>query len=312
MNSLLFFYKLPGWGLCPVGRTARSGRMRVRVRVQGFSLVEMAMVLLVVGLLAALFLPATNTLMDNNRRKDTRTKLESLESAITRFVMTHQRLPCPADGALPPTDTDYGRESAASSAAGNCIANELLNGVVPWRTLAVPQDVATDAWGSFVSYRVWGGAALGANSLTQVTPGGVDMSTLTPASAGAVSAWLQTRGFRACNASPCVVGNTAELASKANGNGIAYFLISHGANKFGAFTPNGGVPLATANGPGPGALENINRNGQLRTSPPVNANTAFYVDADFDENPATYYDDIVLRPTVMKVALDAGLGPRAP
>ena len=32
-------------------------------RAQGFSLVEMAMVLLVVGLLAALFLPATNTMM---------------------------------------------------------------------------------------------------------------------------------------------------------------------------------------------------------------------------------------------------------
>ena len=44
-------------------------------RAQGFSLVEMAMVLLVVGVLAALFLPATNTMMDNNRRKETRTKL---------------------------------------------------------------------------------------------------------------------------------------------------------------------------------------------------------------------------------------------
>ncbi|MDZ4236649.1 MAG: prepilin-type N-terminal cleavage/methylation domain-containing protein, partial [Hydrogenophaga sp.] len=59
-------------------------------RQQGFSLVELAMVLLVVGLLAALFLPATSTMMDNNRRNETRTKLEALEAAMTRFVMTNQ------------------------------------------------------------------------------------------------------------------------------------------------------------------------------------------------------------------------------
>lgn len=275
---------------------------------QGVSLVELAIVLAVLGFLAALFLPITNTMMDNNRRQETRAKLEALESAIARFVMTTRRLPCPADGALLLSDTDYGRESAASTTTGSCTVNELLNGVVPWRTLAVSQDAATDAWGNFVSYRVWGGAALGVNSLTQVTPSGMNMSTLDPATAGTVSNWLTDRGFRACNASPCAVGSAAELASKTNGNGVAYFLISHGANKLGAFNSNGTL-ITTANGPGPGSLETINRNGQaLRTTTP----TDFYMDADFSENPASYYDDIVLRPTVIKVALDAGLGPRVP
>ena len=270
-------------------------------RAQGFSLVEMAMVLLVVGVLAALFLPATNTMMDNNRRKETRTKLESLESAITRFVMTNRRLPCPANGALLPTHADYGRESAASSVAGNCIPGELQNGVVPWRTLAVSQDAAADAWGNLISYRAWAGVA---NSLTLLN--GMSMSALNPVTPNEVTNWLAARGFRVCNASPCAVGGPEELASKANGNGIAYFLISHGANKFNAFNPSG--TLVPANGPVPGLLENINRNGQLlRTATP---NDDFYIDADLNENEADYYDDIVLRPTVIKVALDAGLGPR--
>ena len=237
-------------------------------------------------------------MMDNNRRKETRTKLEALESAITRFVMTNQRLPCPADGALSPTDTDYGRESVAT---GLCNPNELSNGVVPWRSLAVPQDAATDAWGNHISYRVWAGVA---NSLTLAN--GMDMSLLDPANGTAVSDWLQTRGFRACdgrNVPNCPAAD--ELARQIDGNGVAYFLISHGANKFAGYSPSG--TLAPVNGPGPGPRENINRNGQLlRTASPAD----FYVDTDLTEDPANYYDDIVLRPTVMKVVLDAGLGPR--
>jgi Tfp pilus assembly protein PilE len=269
-------------------------------REQGFSLVELAMVLLAVGLLAALFLPATNTLMDNNRRKETRAKLEALESAISRFVMTTKRLPCPADGNLAPGNANQGLEL---SSGGVCTVAALTSGVVPWRTLAVPQSEALDAWGNLVTYRVWGGAGA-TNSLTLAN--GMDMSTYDPATAGTVSGWLASRGFRACNLSPCAVSSTAELASKTNGNGVAYFLISHGANKFGAYNTNG-TWVATANGSGPGALENINRNNQaLRTTTPDD----FYLDADLSENTATYYDDLVLRPTVIKVALDAGLGPR--
>lgn len=269
---------------------------------QGVSLVELAIVLAVLGFLAALFLPITNTMMDNNRRQETRAKLEALESAIARFVMTTRRLPCPADGSLAPGDANQGLEL---DAGGACTVDALTNGVVPWRTLAVAQTEVLDAWGNLVTYRVWGGAGV-PDSLTAAD--GMDMSALDPATttAGTVSNWLTDRGFRACNASPC--GSAAELASKTNGNGVAYFLISHGANKLGAFNSNGTL-ITTANGPGPGSLETINRNGQaLRTTTP----TDFYMDADFSENPASYYDDIVLRPTVIKVALDAGLGPRVP
>lgn len=257
-------------------------------RAQGFSLVEMAMVLLVVGLLAALFLPATNTMMDNNRRKETRTKLEVLETAITRFVMTNRRLPCPADGSLAPGDANQGLEQATCAVT--------VNGVLPWKTLAITQSDAVDAWGNLVTYRVWGAV----NSLTQA--GGMDMSTLNPATAGAVSGWLVPRGFRVCNSAPtCLVNN--ELSNKADGNGVAYFLISHGGNKIGGYTPNG-VLVDTATGYGPGTRETHNGDRVISHD--------FYVDVDFNEDPADYFDDIVLRPTVMKVALDAGLGPRAP
>lgn len=299
-------------------------------RQHGFSLVELAMVLLVVGFLAALFLPATNTMMDNNRRQETRAKLEALEAAMTRFVMTNQRLPCPADGSLGPGDADYGRELRTAT-TGLCTA--LSTGVVPWVTLGVSQTDALDAWNSVITYRVRGDLPSGAASLGLTLDEALNMTACDMAGTGAAAAqslgvtphvrlgcnpacvspsppaasctppnlWLANRGLRVdADAAGTILMNPASPAL----TGAAYLLISHGSNKAGGYNSNG--TLQSANGPGPGALELQNSNNTaLRLA------LDFYVDADLTEDPANYYDDIVLRPTVMKVILDSGLGPRS-
>jgi len=261
-------------------------------------------VLLIVGLLASVFLPATNTMMDNNRRKETRAKLEAIEQAMRRFVVVNGRLPCPANGALAPGNVEQGLEQPHPGTAA-CTAVALTNGVVPWRTLGLAQDDVIDAWNTMVTYRVWSGAAVLASSLTQ--PAGMNMSSLDPATQNAqIQTFLQGRGFRICNTTPCATGAAAELSSRTGMTGAAYVLISHGANRVGGFTVDG-VYQNTANGPGPGALENINFNAVApRTATPAD----FYVDASLAENPAAYFDDIVLRPTVMTVVQGADLGPR--
>jgi len=324
-------------------------------RAQGFSLVEMAMVLLVVGVLAALFLPATNTMMDNNRRKETRTKLESLESAITRFVMTNRRLPCPADGALDVTDVNFGVEIGVP-ATGVC--NVLDRGVVPWRTLGLGVNDAVDAWGTLVTYRLWARttAAPGNNVSTSLAMNnGMDFSDCKPASTGdaTVPSYLctpaatppqsilsvltaannpaQSRGLRVCSRitttqpTTCDIGDSQQITTPWAGTGAAYVLISHGANQWLGYKPNntqppvaGGVFMAQPVGPGGGARERQNRNNLALRMPYDVTNTGFYADDTVDErvnaadpaNSPDYYDDIVLFPTVMKVALDAGLGPQ--
>lgn len=264
----------------------------------------MAVVLLIVGLLASVFLPATNTMLDNSRRKESRAKLQAIEQAMARFVVVNGRLPCPANGALAPGNVAQGLEQPNPGTAV-CTAVALTNGVVPWRTLGLAQDDVTDAWNTLVTYRVWAGASVAASSLTQ--PAGMTMSNLDPATQNAqIQVFLQARGFRICNTTPCAIGAAAELTSRTGMTGTAYVLISHGANRVGGFSVDGAY-LNTANGPGPGPLENTNFNAVApRTAAPAD----FYIDAPLAENPAAYFDDIVLRPTVMTVAQGADLGPR--
>lgn len=309
---------------------------RTGARARGFSLVEMALVLLIVGLLAAVFLPATNTFLENNRRKETRAKLEALEQAMVRFVMVNRRLPCPADGiqgTANPTSGVEQRNGAVTPAT--CTA--MATGVVPWRSLGVPADAAMDAWGNLITYRVWARTSGGVGSAINTSlamDGGMDFSECDPAKLtppspaeyrctganaqplGALLAGggMQARGFRvcrdACPATTTPTPGTFEVARRIDGNGAAYFLISHGANKFGAYNAAGQL-LTTANGSGPGARETIHRNNQgLRAT---DLDNTFYIDADYDERPGSnYYDDIVSRPTVISIAMAAGLGPRKP
>jgi prepilin-type N-terminal cleavage/methylation domain-containing protein len=107
-------------------------------RVNGFSLVEMAIVLAIVGILLAGLLPTVSSQIEIQRRNETRKLLAEIQQALVGYAIINGRLPCPAKPTIVTNTTGAG--------ISDCT---LTNGVVPWATLGTSE---TDAWGRRFTY----------------------------------------------------------------------------------------------------------------------------------------------------------------
>lgn len=105
----------------------------------GFSLVEMAVVLAIVGLvIGGLMVPLTAQ-MDLRNYNETKQKIAIINEAVIGFAILNGRLPCPTNQ-LDSAQPDYGLEDCSL----------VSEGYLPWRTLGLPP---TDAWGQYWRYR---------------------------------------------------------------------------------------------------------------------------------------------------------------
>ncbi len=108
----------------------------------GFSLIEIAVVLLIISILVTMVAVPLSTQLDMQKTVDTNRQLEQVKEAIYGFAMANGRLPC-ASGLA-----DNGVESVVDPATGVCNA---YSGFLPAVTLGVvPIDsagFAVDAWG---------------------------------------------------------------------------------------------------------------------------------------------------------------------
>lgn len=127
--------------------------------VLGFSLIEMAVVMMILGLLLGGLFTALGQSTENTRRTDTLAQLASIEEALYGYAQAYGRLPCPA------TDVSAGVESpAVPLATGICT---VVHGFVPHVTLGLQSQpmsngLLVDAWRNPVRYTV--------SSLVSATP----------------------------------------------------------------------------------------------------------------------------------------------
>ncbi len=105
----------------------------------GFSLVEMAIVLVIVGLLLGGMLMPLSAQMEQRRNSETQKALDEINQALIGFAVANKRLPRPA------TSATNGDERAACTTEAEC------TGFIPWTALGVTK---LDAWNHIFRYKV--------------------------------------------------------------------------------------------------------------------------------------------------------------
>ncbi|MBZ0104303.1 MAG: type II secretion system GspH family protein [Sulfuricella denitrificans] len=106
---------------------------------KGFSLIELAIVLVVVALLIGGLLVPLSMQIEQQRIRDTQKTLEEVKEALVGFAIANGRLPRPA------TLASNGAEKAS------CVTEAECTGFIPWATLGVPK---LDSWGKIIRYSV--------------------------------------------------------------------------------------------------------------------------------------------------------------
>lgn len=281
---------------------------------------EVALVMLIIGLLAGIVLPLAGTMMDQQRRKETVNKLAAIDQALLAFVTTNKRLPCPAAGTIASGAANAG--VAQPVGAGDCTAQN--TGIVPWATLGLGEGDVTDSWGVRITYRV----PTAATGFTRANA--LDASKCDPAATGAAAriaggavaadscnagctsgtlATACTSPFNFVAGAPArglIVNDEAgtRITDPTTGTGAAYILISHGAIGGGGYN-SAGVLTGSASPAGTNEAFNQNNN-PIRVTP-----NGYYHGSQLVENTNnTHFDDIVSHPTIMTVLTKTQLAPR--
>ena len=104
----------------------------------GFTLIEMAMVLMIVALLLGGLLPTISSQIEQRNVTETRKQLDEIQQALLGYAVINGKLPCPAQPSI--------ATGNANAGVANCA---LTTGVLPWATLGVTE---TDAWGRRFTY----------------------------------------------------------------------------------------------------------------------------------------------------------------
>jgi type II secretion system protein G len=113
---------------------------RHQFSASGFTLVEMAVVLVIVGLLLGGLLMPLSAQMDHSRLSEARRDLSEIKEALIGYALVNGRLPCP--------DTD---DNGTDDGCLNTNANATSAGNLPWVELGVQ---GTDPWGRRYQYRI--------------------------------------------------------------------------------------------------------------------------------------------------------------
>lgn len=118
----------------------------------GFTLIEIAVVLVLVGLLLGSFIGSLGQRIETTQRENTKKQIADIKIALLGFVSARGRLPCPT------TTTGNGFE-VPNGGSTNVTPCTLQHGFVPGKTLGIDgaynlDNLLVDVWGNPIRYSV--------------------------------------------------------------------------------------------------------------------------------------------------------------
>lgn len=171
--------------------------------------------LLVLSILATSGLSMFSEQQNRDKLDLTQERLDTIEKALEDYRFANGHLPCPADASLPPSAANYGiaGELSGTCTDGTPSANNAdkgaVAGMVPTRSLTLPDDYAYDGWERRITYMV----------TAKITEIGALIE-------GKASAWT---------GDIIVKDATGSMRTRR----AAYALVSHGENGHGAYLQSG-------------------------------------------------------------------------
>lgn len=228
---------------------------------RGFTLLELAIALMLTGLIAGIAYKFTAVSNRGDCYTTAHTQAETVKSAIERFALKNDRFPMPARRNVGVESPEYGREAAASDldTVSNADGTVAVFGAVPLQVLGIPVANGVDCWGNKLTYVV-------TQALTDST------TFLVPATKGALN--IKT-------------DNTAAIFLQ----GAGYAVISHGEDALGAVKSNYST---TTNTP---ADRKWCPSGATITTQNCDVTNTELVDGTFNDGKdsgANYFDDVIV------------------
>jgi len=133
--------------------------MKNKDSLQGYTLVELSVVLVIVSLLTAGGLVLGAGMVNQAAHIDTKKILEQLDQSLRDYYVVNGRLPCPASLTEPLDSSDFGDEVNGGSCVGSAITGTESNsgvrvGMIPSRTLGLSNKAASDRYANRIVYAV--------------------------------------------------------------------------------------------------------------------------------------------------------------
>jgi prepilin-type N-terminal cleavage/methylation domain-containing protein len=168
-----------GYAVGSAGAEGVSMTGRMNLGRRGFTLIEMAMVLAIVGFFITAALNVVRSVQLGTGVQLTNDRLDRIQKALQVYVIAHACLPCPANGATASTVNTAGHAQDGTGTTGYvsstnfCTANACsitTVGVVPWIDLGLSEQDITDGWNGRIRYAI-GGTPCGGAAHIQTSGG---------------------------------------------------------------------------------------------------------------------------------------------